>query len=270
MAVGRTGASLLRQGVGWVDAVTAYWLGHALPVADRAVRSSTWAPDRSDAYCGRCGDTVGEGERTSSGCGACRDRPGVVDGIVRLGPYAGDLREWILDVKYRCAWVEMATALGRRLGDAVRAADAVDPGRTIVVPMPMPWSRRAYRGMDHARIVAEAVAGRIDAPVVDALKRRGGRPQVALPRHDRVRAGGRGLGLRWAPRPRPAGRTVILVDDVRTTGSSLRAAGRLLRTLGPDRITAAVLAVADDPARRRREPPGRSPAGGRVRVGKGR
>ena len=54
-------------------------------------------------------------------------------------------------------------------------------------------------------------------------------------------------GARWVE-----GADLILVDDVATTGASLRAATRLLKTLKPRSVTAAVLAVADDYARRER------------------
>ena len=45
----------------------------------------------------------------------------------------------------------MGEALGRLLGTAVAERDVVDMDRIVIVPMPMPWQRRFYRGIDHAR-----------------------------------------------------------------------------------------------------------------------
>ena len=54
---------------------------------------------------------------------------------------------------------------------------------------------------------------------------------------------------RQAGRLRLENAQVILVDDVRTSGASLRAAGRLLRRSRPKWLVAAVLAVTDDRSR---------------------
>ncbi|MFQ5668740.1 MAG: ComF family protein, partial [Candidatus Binatia bacterium] len=140
----------------------------------------------------------------------------------------------------------------------------------LVVPMPMPWTRRVYRGIDHAHVIAAGVARSVEAPLVRILIRRNGPPQATLSRSERLRRGSRGTRLRGAwrrsRREHPlAGAAVILVDDVATTGATLRAAARVLRSLGPSQVVGAVLAVANDPARR----PGAVPAasGGIGRVG---
>ena len=78
-----------------------------------------------------------------------------------------------------------------------------------------------------------------------------GPPQVSLGAARRPRRGARLRLRRRAARLGLGGRLVILVDDVRTTGASLNAAARLLRRLGPSRVVAGVLAVTEDPARRR-------------------
>ncbi|MCP3979015.1 MAG: ComF family protein [bacterium] len=265
-----------------LDTVTEYWLGSSSPPPERAfelVGPTGWRPDRPDAYCGRCGESVGAGERTvdggggydDGGCASCRGARQLTTAFVRLGAYEGPLREWVLGIKYGCRWTEMAETLGRALGQAVRAGGHVQPSRVIVVPMPMPWLRRLHRGIDHAGVLAWGVSRALEAPLVPALARSGGRTQASLPASERARSGGAGLRVRWrwaraaARRSRNPwwGRHVVLVDDVRTTGASMRSAARLLGRLGPARIIAAVVAVADDPARRGRgEIPDR-PRGGR-------
>ena len=131
--------------------------------------------------------------------------------------------------------------------------DGLTPARAAIVPMPMPWQRRLYRGIDHAQVIAAGVAAPLRCPVIRPLARANGPPQVSKPPFDRKRTGGRGLRLRrriggWDL----AGLEILLVDDVRTTGASIRAAVRILRRLRPKQIVVAVLAVSDAAARRQR------------------
>ncbi|MCZ6835751.1 MAG: phosphoribosyltransferase family protein [Planctomycetota bacterium] len=260
----------------YVDAILERWLGFATPQIAVEMKARNWRPDRRGSYCPRCGvtiapapapgfvhaDGIGErsGELTDSGCGSCRGKPKLADGFVRLGSYSEVLREWILNVKYR-GWAEMGEVLGRALGAAMQETDSdFNPASSIVVPMPMPWPRRMYRGIDHARVIAQGLSWECNIPMLSVLSKRNGPPQVSMPTSQRRRSGSRGLSMNSIRRFKPgarwlAGADLILVDDVTTTGASLRAATRLLRTLKPRTIMAAVVAVADDPSRRERIQP---------------
>ncbi len=111
--------------------------------------------------------------------------------------------------------------------------------------MPMPWQRRLYRGIDHARVIAGGVAAELDAPLLSLLARANGPPQVSLRATQRSRNAGRMRRQRRAHLLPLDGHTVVLVDDVRTSGASLEAAARLIRRLGAGRVVGGVLAVAD-------------------------
>jgi predicted amidophosphoribosyltransferase len=236
----------------WLESVERAWLGWSFPPTRLVFAETGWTPDDECRYCGRCGASVGPGEEMPAGCATCRGAPVAADRFVRLGAYSGRLREWVRAIKYR-GWAEMADALGRRLGAAVGRCLAprgrLDPGLTVVIPMPMPWQRRLYRGIDHAGLIAAGVAAELDVPVLAALAKANGPPQVSMPAGHRARGNG---GMRLRRRTERLGLDgvhVILVDDVRTSGASLRAAGRLIRRLRPRQVTAAVLAVTDDRSR---------------------
>lgn len=172
--------------------------------------------------------------------------------MVRLGTYTDQLRRWVLQVKYHQRWAEMGLAMGNWLGQALQEGGLVPPGQTLIVPMPMPWQRRMYRGIDHARTIASGVAQCVNAPLVPILSRSNGPPQVLLSATERQRSGTRGLRLRRQVNGISLkGLNLVLVDDVRTTGASLNGAARLLKTLRPQAIIAAVVAVSDSRARRR-------------------
>ncbi len=236
----------------WVDDVQQTWLGWSLPPAQRAIANGGWKRDDPDSYCHRCGSSVGAGEATGTGCGSCRNEATPVAGVVRLGPYIDPLRQWIPAIKYQ-RWSDMAELLGRQLGLALIESKGLDRSRCVVVPMPMPWQRRVYRGIDHALAIAGATAAELRAPLLRVLAAANGTPQVGLSRTDRLRRGGRGIRLRR----RPGGWglheiQIVLVDDVRTTGASMQRAARVLRRARPAGVIAGVLAVSDDRARRDR------------------
>ncbi len=236
----------------WLDDVQQTWLGWSLPPARRAIADAGWERDEPNSYCRRCGSSVGAGEATNSGCGSCRPRAMPVDAVVRLGAYTDPLRQWILAIKYQ-RWSDMAELLGRQLGVALIESKLLDASRCVVVPMPMPWQRRAYRGIDHALAIAGATAAELRAPLLRVLAAANGPPQVGLSPTDRLRRGGRGIRLRkrlggWDFRDLQ----IVLIDDVRTTGASMQRAARHLRRARPASVIAAVLAVSDERARRDR------------------
>jgi predicted amidophosphoribosyltransferase len=249
-------SSLRMALAGCGDAICHDFIGLSFPQPPKAIAQSPWKADDPNAavYCRRCGDSVGAGEATSNGCSTCKPGAelagGIGDGLIRLGSYTDDLRRWILAAKFD-RWEEMAFELGLQLGEQIRRAQVVDPNRAAIVPMPMPWLRKVFRGTDHALVIAAGVGKAMQVPVLAMLARRNGQPQVNLSPSDRKRTSWRDLRIRrriggWGV----AGAELILVDDVRTTGASLKAAVRLLRTLEPAKVVCGVVAVSDSRARR--------------------
>lgn len=172
-------------------------------------------------------------------CRACRGRPlGEVAGTVALLRYRGPARRLLHRVKYGgrddvCA--PLGRALGRRV---VEALGPLDPA-LVVVPVPLHLLRRWARGFNQAERVAEAVAEALDRPLVPALaRRRRTRPLFGVRREarDAVVAGA------FRARRALGGRPVLLVDDIRTSGATLRAAAAALAAAGAGPVTAAVVA----------------------------
>jgi len=245
-----------------LDDAGRFWLGNSRKVATEVLDSTDWQPDGLEDWCWRCGGSVGPGEWSRQGCASCKSRSDrrIGNGIIRLGPYAGELGTWIKQTKYQ-QWHEMGDALGRLLGRQILRAGLVDPTRTVVVPMPMPWQRRIYRGIDHAHVFAGAAAREMGSVLMPILRRSNGPTQSSLEPGQRQANAKQGLSIRrrlggWPLSELEA--EVVLVDDVSTTGASLRAAIQILRELKPAAVIAAVLAVSDEAARRARRNPSSS------------
>ena len=233
-----------------VDHLVERGIGLARPtIADM---DQVWPSETAFRTCRRCGQTPGPGEETASGCASCRGKTSILDGVITLGPFEGVLADGIRALKYQGRW-ELAEVLGGHLARATESyfQSKLPPERMVVVPMPMPIWRKLERGVDHARLVARSFGSRYGAKVIQPLRKAPCLPQASLSRTDRekarlsdfrlVRRGISGFGGKL---PNLKGKTVILVDDVLTTGRSMRAAGSTLRRLGPASIHAAALAVS--------------------------
>ncbi len=105
-----------------------------------------------------------------------------------------------------------------------------------IVPVPAAPLRALARGFDPAGEIAAALAERLDLPISNCLARRGGRRQVGKRRAQRI-----GHPPHIHARSEPP-RSVLLVDDVLTTGATLSACARALREAGAVRVVAITFA----------------------------
>ncbi len=130
-----------------------------------------------------------------------------------------------------------------------RVSDLADGLAALVPEVPdlvVTWAptgagRRRHRGFDQAELLARAVARRRRLPVRRLLARRPGEAQA-----------GRAAGERWQHpgfTARRSPRTVLLVDDVATTGATLAAAAAALQGAGAEAVHGLVVARAPHPRR---------------------
>lgn len=246
----------------WLTSLERDLIGWELPPLDIAFAEVPIVPDTVDAWCPRCGISVGAGEVNASGCAECRDRSGPLRGTIRVGEYGGGLAQRVLQVKH-ARWFDMARRLGTVLGNQVIRALRPDDLPEAVMPIPMPPVRRLVRGIDHAGEIAHGVAQVLRVPLWRPLRHIPGRTQVGRSQSERRRAthrleARRGLFRGWTARGGGGGRCpspyqrVLIVDDVRTTGATLEQAARVLQSIGVSECWSAVVAVAPSPRRQRR------------------
>ena len=126
------------------------------------------------------------------------------------------------------------TPIADRMALVADGAQAAD----LVTWVPCSPTRRADRGFDPAELLARAFARRLGLRARRMLRRLDDRPQTARSLDGRLE--GPELAVRHCPR-RAA---VLVIDDVCTTGSTLRAAAAALRTAGATAVVAAVATAA--------------------------
>ncbi|WFE33871.1 phosphoribosyltransferase family protein [Micromonospora sp. WMMD975] len=171
---------------------------------------------------------------------------------VALGPYGGALREGLLAYKERGRH-GLARPLGALLAEVVATAVG-QPGPVTLVAVPDTARAARSRYGDHLERLVRPAAARLRAAgwPVRVL-----RPLRALPRPDSValdsvgRAAAAEAAFRLRrPAPAPSAGTVVLLDDIVTTGATLAAVSRKLRRAGMTPKVAAVLAATQKRRRR--------------------
>ncbi len=163
--------------------------------------------------------------------------------MIRLGSYEPPLSTCIMRGKY-ARWHEVLELIGDRLGDRVRGCV---PPNAVVVPMPMPFLRWWFRGINHTGIISKSLAKTARLPRRNLLLRKETPPQAGLTASGRTKL--KLNSVRPIPLVNLRRRPVVLVDDVLTTGRSLEVAAKTLRSIGASTITVAVAAVANSPER---------------------
>jgi ComF family protein len=209
------------------------------------------------ARCSICAAPLPRALEHAERCAACRlDSPGFAR-LIAIADYRAqaEVREWLLALKHG-GRADLAEPLGRALARRwARCVDAADIARAVLVPVPLHRVRRFERGYDQARLLANAVSRASGARVVRALVRERATSVQgsagAVSRAANVHgAFGRARWTRGVERSLAAAPCVWLVDDVVTSGSTVRECARALRRCGAREV--AVLAIA-------RAGPGRAP-----------
>jgi ComF family protein len=151
--------------------------------------------------------------------------------------FEGPARALVHALKFRGA-LELAETMAAQI--VANAPPGMLEAGVALVPVPTPAGRRRKRGFDHAALLARAIGARTGMEVVPCLRRAGRAPRQAGARRSERLADGRVRVEVCAAVPRRA----VLVDDVHTTGATLRECARKLQANGASRVTALAYARA--------------------------
>jgi ComF family protein len=194
-------------------------------------------------FCSTCAAPLG-GEGVEDRCGHCRTALPAFDSVRSLARYrsGANASSAIASILRRHKY-GLDQSLGRALAEYLDLAQDLDPGAyDLIVPVPLHSARLRWRGFNQAALLGAELSRRLSCPLdVTALARiRPTQPQTARDRSERARNVRRAFAVRRASHV--AGKRILLVDDVMTTGATADECARVLRGAGARRIDVFTLA----------------------------
>lgn len=189
--------------------------------------------------CQKCGKPLQGQPDLLFTCIPCRHRRLYFAAARAAGIYDGTLRDAIHALKFRSGRA-LAAPLGSLM--AACAAGARLPAAQLVIPVPLHRRRLRERGYNQSELLAAEVSDRLGLPVRSdvLLRRQTTEAQSALTLEER-RANVRGAFI--AARALD-GQTVLLVDDVLSTGFTASECARVLRQAGAGQVIVLTAAIA--------------------------
>lgn len=217
-----------------------------LPVCESCLQRVSAFQER---VCSVCGERVPAGRAEhpefDGVCFACSQERPPFTRAAAYGSYDEGMRDLVHLLKYERVR-PAAAVLGRMLTEAIAALSSDFSADPIVVPVPLHVSKRRQRGFNQSELIARSAlklhpAG-LHVPVSASvlIRQRDTKSQTGLTPSQR-RENMRGAFAVVHP-AEIAGRDVLLVDDVMTTGTTASECARVLRRAGAERIFVATVA----------------------------
>lgn len=204
-------------------------------------------------FCRRCGKPLRLGAANETECRDCAGTERAFRVARSAGLYDGELRRLVHRYKFRGEryLAEPLASLLFRVWEAEQALR----GTSILVPVPLGADRLAERGFNQAEDLAHSLGERIGRPVVaEALVRVPG--QVQSLRSERARRMAARTTFQALRPGAVAGRRVLLIDDVLTTGATAEACAEALLRAGATTVDVLTVATTVLPAHWARGPGG--------------
>lgn len=175
----------------------------------------------------------------------CRTRYGI-DGIISSIAYKGIVKKLVYQFKYRPYLSDLKTILGKLLYEGVIQQEAfekfVSDKNVLITAVPLHKTRERKRGYNQSELLAKELSVSLKIPYCALLVRdRQTKPQFELKKEERTK------NILGAFTQNPKLKTqnlkcVILVDDITTTGATLRECAKMLKKSGAVKVLGITLA----------------------------
>ena len=217
--------------------------GQSICEADKTLCQDCWgelAVCVGGDYCRRCGRDASIYGLVDGACGDCQGKEFYFDEIARSGVYGNALGKMILSFKK--GRTELDSMLGFLANSALQGSGFLNE-IDFFVPVPLHWTRRFFRGYNQSLILTKKLKhpkAKVNTELV-RIRRTKLQPVMAS-----AAARARNVAGAFAVRRghRFTGRSICLVDDIKTSGATLNECAKTLKEAGASKVFALVIAVA--------------------------
>lgn len=229
-----TTMSVLENAIGWLAPPSCVGCGDEGIAFCEMCQAAELLPH--GGHCGFCGALSPDAKT----CARCR-RSGAPRHIFISTDYEGAAQRLLNRYKFRHQRAAVLP-IARIMGDTLNyfLGENLNKQKYLIVPVPSATSRVRLRSFDHAKLLAKQLASQTGQDYYPALSRLGQTRQVGAKRSQRL---AQQTGNYYASRPdKISGRKILIIDDVLTTGSTMRAIYKTLRQAGAKQVDALVFA----------------------------
>lgn len=179
--------------------------------------------------CNRCGAVISGAFDALMTCGACRSRPPSFDRALAPWQYEGLACTAVRRFKYNGRW-RLGLWLAEEMAEIARISLPIEE-ISLIIPVPLHWLKERLKGWNPTDFLARTVGQRLEKPVMPrALRRiRWTATQTRLAGPERVRNVSRAFS---AQASLVQGKSLLLVDDVLTSGATANACAESLKNAG--------------------------------------
>jgi competence protein ComFC len=192
-------------------------------------------------FCRCCGRNLANNSAAGNICSSCSKRPLHFDRAFAPCAYEGEIKKLIHAFKYDFKDY-LARPLARLMSDFIREYDVPVNSLDLIVPIPLHPARLREREFNQAQLLAKEIAllFKLELCADNLVRRRYTRNQVELESQDRLDNVKNSFAVKDPGLLK--NRSILLVDDVMTTGATFSEAALELKNSGADKVLALALA----------------------------
>ncbi|WP_039764872.1 ComF family protein [Caldicellulosiruptor sp. F32] len=188
--------------------------------------------------CGKCGIPIGD--FVYSLCPNCQKESFSFEKVFPVFYYESVVRKGVHLFKYRGFYQNALTFSNLMANKIISSNVHID----IVIPVPISYERYLKRGYNHSYLLAKNISKTLEVPLVDALKRtQTTKPFYNLSKEERRREIKNRIAFKKGYENIVKGKTVLLVDDIFTTGATADECSKVLLKSGANKVYVSVLAI---------------------------
>ena len=180
----------------------------------------------------------------------CRSHGSFFSVCVSPLQYDGRAREALLRFKFS-GKRSYARCFGKLMADCLRDDP---PGQFDVISyVPLSFLRFRKRGYSQTRLLAKELSRELHIPCVRLLRKKRNTPAQSHLQGEAARKANVSGAFQMRKRAEVEGKTILLVDDVLTTGATLAECSRVLLTAGAEKVLCATLCKAQNTKKRQKQ-----------------